>query len=53
MRNYDIEKEMSSKSEFDLMKEIKDHPNITKAEEFISTERWTYTIMELAQGLEL
>jgi len=53
MRNYDAEKEMSSKAEYNLMKEIKPHPNITSVEEFIATENWTYTIMELAEGLEL
>ena len=53
MRNYDIEKEMSSKREFDLMNSIDAHPNICKAVEFITTENWTYTIMELAVGLEL
>ena len=37
MRNYDIEKEMSSKSEFDLMNNLQDHPNIIKAHEFLAT----------------
>lgn len=53
MRNYDHEKELSSKSEFDLIKNIPEHPNIIKAEEFIATERWTYTIMEYTSGVEL
>jgi serine/threonine protein kinase len=53
MRNYDHEKEMASRNEFELMKAIPDHPNIIKAEEFIATERWTYTVMEYASGVEL
>ena len=31
MRNYDHEKELNSKSEFDLIKSIPDHPCIIKA----------------------
>lgn len=53
MRRYDEEKEASSKQEFDLIKRLKEHPNIVKAQEFIATERWTHTIMELAEGIEL
>ena len=53
MRNYDQEKEMASKSEHDLLKGIPGHPGIIKTEEFIATERWTYTVMEFANGQEL
>ena len=53
MRNYDIEKEMSSRAEFDLIKNLVESDYIIKAEEFISTERWTYTVMEYAPGIEL
>ena len=53
MRNYDHEKEMASKSEHDLIQGIPSHPGIIKTEEFIATERWTYTVMEFANGKEL
>ena len=53
MRNYDQEKEMASKSEHDLIFGIPSHPGIIKTEEFIRSERWTYTVMELASGKEL
>jgi hypothetical protein len=36
-----------------LIKNLKEHPNIIKAHEFIATERWTHTIMELGEGIEL
>ena len=53
MRNYDTEKEMNSRKEFDLVRSIPEHPLIIKMNEFITTENWTYTIMELADGQEL
>ena len=53
MARYDIEKEMVSKSEYDLLASVKPHPNIVRPIEFISTESWTYLVMELAQGQEL
>ena len=53
MRNYDIEKEMASKGEHDLIRGIPNHPAIIKTVEFIATERWTYTVMEYASGTEL
>ena len=53
MRNYDIEKELYSKKEFDLVHQLEPHPYIIKAKEFIVTENWTYTILELAKGKEL
>jgi len=53
MRRYDEEKEASSRKEFELIKSLKEHPNIIKAQEFIATERLTHTIMELAEGIEL
>jgi len=53
MRNYDAEKEMNSKKEFELVNEFPHHPNIIKMQEFIATENWTYTVMELAEGKEL
>jgi serine/threonine protein kinase len=53
MRNYDHEKEMASKSEHDLILGIPHHPGIIKTQEFIATERWTYTVMEYANGKEL
>lgn len=53
MRRYDEEKEASSRQEFDLIKNLKEHPNIIQAQEFIATERWTHTVMELANGIEL
>ena len=53
MRNYDSEKELNSNKEFSLMESIVPHPCIVKPLEFIATQRWTYTIMELAKGLEL
>jgi serine/threonine protein kinase len=53
MRNYDSEKEMASRAEYELLKSIPNHPNIVYAEEFIITERWTYTVMEYASGTEL
>lgn len=53
MRNYDEEKEMSSRAEFNLMKSIKPHPNIISAVEFISTVDRTYNIIEYANGIEL
>ena len=53
MRNYDSEKELNSKQEFVLMQSIQPHPCIVKPVEFIPTQQETYTVMELAQGLEL
>lgn len=53
MRRYDEEKEASSRQEFELIKNLKEHPNIIKAHEFIATERWTHTVMELGEGIEL
>lgn len=53
MRNYDIEKELYSKKEFDLIHKLNGHPNIICAKEFIVTENWTYTVLELAKGKEL
>mmetsp|Transcript_42005 Transcript_42005/g.64323 ORF Transcript_42005/g.64323 Transcript_42005/m.64323 type:complete len:206 (+) Transcript_42005:676-1293(+) len=53
MRKYDIEKEMSSRAEFELMKSIPVHPVIVQAHEFIATPRWTYLVMELFKGEEL
>lgn len=53
MRNYDTEKELNSRKEFDLVKSLPLHPNVVSMEEFIVTENWTYTIMELAKGIEL
>jgi len=50
MRKYDIEKEMTSRSEFDLVASITPHPSIVKAHEFIVTQRWTYLIMEMFEG---
>jgi serine/threonine protein kinase len=53
MRNYDPEKLANSRREFDLIKSIPAHPNIIRAIEFIATDRWTYTVLELAKGQEL
>lgn len=53
MAKYDLEKELVSMAEYDLMVNIKPHPNIVTAIEFISTEIWTYLVMELANGSEL
>lgn len=53
MRRYDEEKEASSRQEFELIKNLKEHPNIIKAHEFIATERWTHTVMEFGEGIEL
>ena len=53
MRKYDVEKEMASKAEFDLMKKITEHPNIVKVHEFIATHSWTHLIMEYFEGQEL
>jgi serine/threonine protein kinase len=53
MRNYDEEKERTSRAEFELIYYKKDHPNVINATEFISTIDRTYTIMELAPGVEL
>lgn len=53
MRNRDLEKEIASRAEFDLLNSLERHPNIIKAKEFISTEQWTYFVMEHAEGLEL
>ena len=53
MRRYDEEKEASSRQEFELIKNLKEHPNIIRAHEYIATERWTHTIMELGEGIEL
>jgi serine/threonine protein kinase len=53
MRNYDEEKERTSRAEFNLIWQIKPHPNIIIAVEFISTVDRTYNIMECATGIEL
>ena len=53
MARYDLEKELSSKSEYDLMASIKAHPCIVRPIEFIASESWTYLVMELALGKEL
>ena len=53
MRKYDLEKEINSRNEFELIKSITDHPNVIKAKEFIATDQWTYTVMECAPGIEL
>jgi serine/threonine protein kinase len=53
MRNRDLEKEIASRAEFDLLNGLEEHPHIIKAKEFISTEQWTYFVMEYANGLEL
>ncbi len=53
MRNRDLEKEIASRAEFDLLNGLEEHPHIIKAKEFISTEQWTYMVMEYADGLEL
>ena len=53
MRNRDIEKEMASRAEFELIQSIKPHKHIIKPKEFISTVSNTYTIMECAEGVEL
>lgn len=38
MRNRDLEKEIASRAEFDLIHGLEEHPHIIKAKEFISTE---------------
>ena len=53
MRNYDEEKEKTSRAEFDLINKIKSHQNVIEAIEFISTIDRTYNIIELAPGIEL
>ena len=53
MRNRDLEKEMASQEEFNLLYGLNEHPNIIQAKEFISTAQWTYFIMEYAEGIEL
>ena len=53
MANRDLEKEMTSRAEFELVKAIPTHPNIVEAKEFIVTQNWTYFIMEYAEGQEL
>lgn len=53
MRNRDYEKELASRAEFDLLNNLKSHPNIIQAKEFIPTPQWTYCVMEYAEGLEL
>ena len=53
MRNRDLEKEIACLAEFDLLKGLEEHPNIIKAKEFISTERWIYMVLEYAEGREL
>ena len=37
MRNRDIEKELTSRAEFELLQGIETHPNIVLAKEFIPT----------------
>lgn len=37
MRNRDLEKEIACQAEFDLLKDLGDHPNIIGTKEFIST----------------
>ena len=53
MGNRDLEKEMSCREEFELLKTIQSHPNIIKPYEFIVTDSWLYNILEFAQGIEL
>lgn len=53
MRNRDVEKQMESRKEFDLVNEISHHQNIIKMKEFITTESFTHTVMEYAPGEEL
>ena len=53
MRNRDAEKQMESKKEFDLIKDISCHQNIVKMKEFITTNDFTHTVMEYAPGEEL
>ena len=53
MRRYDIEKEKTSKAEFDLMASITTHPSIVKTHEFLATQRWTYLVMEYFEGVEM
>jgi len=53
MGNRDIEKEMSCKEEFLLLKNIKPHPNIIQPHEFIVTDSWLHNILEYAPGQEL
>lgn len=53
MRNYDEEKERSSRAEFDLIIKLEPHKNIIGAIEFISTVDRTYNILECASGIEL
>lgn len=53
MRNRDVEKELASRAEFELLNGIHKHPHIVEAKEFISTVSNTYTIMEYAEGFEL
>jgi serine/threonine protein kinase len=53
MRKYDLEKEMASKAEFDLMTQIPSSTHLIKATEFIACHSWTYLIMELFEGMEL
>jgi hypothetical protein len=53
MRKYDIEKEMSSKAEFDLMVKLPPHQSIISVEEFVVTEGWTYLVQEYFKGMEL
>ncbi len=38
MRKYDLEKEINSRNEFELIKSITDHPDIIKTKEFIATD---------------
>mgnify|MGYP000087682684 CR=1 FL=1 len=53
MHNRDQEKLESSKTEFDLISNLKRHKNIIEGIEFISTRDLLYIILELAPGLEL
>lgn len=53
MGNRDLEKEMTSRAEFELLNSIPLHPNIVAPHEFIATPSFTYNIMECVEGREL
>ena len=52
-RANDIEKEMACRAEYELMTSIVAHPHIVRPVEYLSSDSWTYTVMELARGHEL
>lgn len=53
MRKWNEEKETTSRVEYDLIANLKPHPYIIGAKEFIATVSHIYIILEYAQGKEL